>query len=479
MRKIFLYTLLIISSNVLFAQNEEDTTVIEDGFLNVVKESVELYKLEYKGQKNYDSLITAFGYEGNHVPTFTDSIYCLRLAKMDEKSPFHFDCHPAALSTIRFFNQKRRHFIKIAMGRSALFFNMYEEALDRHQMPLVLKYLSVIESGLRPQIRSRAGAVGLWQFMYRTGKAFGLEENAYIDERMDPYKATDAACRYLKRLHGIYNDWNMALAAYNAGPGNVNKAIYRSGGKMTYWEIRPYLPRETQGYVPNFIAAAYLMEHAAQHNLSPAPTKVYTYEVDTVCLKNGLHMTSIDSILNWDIENIKFLNPTYKTNYIPKTTPAQCITMPIEKIPIFINMEDSLFRLDSTIYATPLLAEKDSSEEPENIQYHRVKSGQTLGEIAEKYHTSVRSIMRLNNLHSSRINVNQRLRVSAAYTPKKNQKTTKKATSSGEKEFYTIRSGDSLWNISQRYDTSISQLQSLNPQINPSNLKIGQRIRIQ
>lgn len=479
MRKCFLLILLFVSVGVC-AQTNDDSLIIEDGFLNVVEESVALYKMEYKGQKNYDSLIAALGYDDGHIPTFTDSVYCLRLKKMDESTPFHFDCHPAAISTIKFFNKKRRHFIKIAMGRSSLYFNMYEEALDRHQMPLFLKYLSVIESGLRPQIRSRAGAVGLWQFMYRTGKAFGLEESAYIDERMDPYKATDAACRYLKRLYGIYNDWNMALAAYNAGPGNVNKAIYRSGGKMTYWEIRPYLPRETQGYVPNFIAAAYLIEHAAQHNLSPAPAKVFSYEVDTVCLKKGLHMTTIDSVLNWDIANIQFLNPTYKTSYIPKTTPKQCITVPIDKIPVFIKMEDSLYRLDSTIYSTPLLAEKDSSEEPKNLQYHRVRSGETLGEIAERYHTSVRTIMRLNNLHSTRINVNQRLAINSTYTPKKKTKSTKKVVSnSGEKEYYTIRSGDSLWNISQRYETSITELQNLNPHINSSNLKIGQRIRIQ
>jgi len=492
MHKLLGFFFLLIISSSLFGQVEEDSTVIEDDLIGTIEESIQLYQAENRNQKNYDSLIAALGYERNHVPQFSDSTYCMRMAEMNEHTPFRFDCHPAALSTIRFFNEKRRGFLKIAMGRSALYFDLYEEALDRYKMPLELKYLSVIESGLRPQIKSRAGALGLWQFMYGTGKMYGLQEDAYIDERMDPYKSTDAACRYLKRLFAMYNDWNMALAAYNAGPGNINKAIRRSGGKMTYWEIRPFLPRETQGYVPNFIAVAYLLEHAAQHNLSPAPAKIYPYQLDTICLKTSMHMPTLDSVLDWPLADIQYLNPIYKTTYIPKTTPPQCITMPIEKIAIFIDLEDSIYRMDSTIYAVPLITPTSetgteistTSTSSENTQYHKVRSGETLGGIAEKYRTTVSHLMSWNHLRSSNINVGQVLTVNSAYVPKtvapeKTSTPTTTASSSGAKKYHSVKSGESFWNISQQYGITITQLQELNPNVSSSNLKIGQSIRVQ
>ena len=224
-----------------------------DPFVNTVQQSLNLFYADYANATTYDSIISALNYAPGQIPTFSDSVICARLAHLNELTPFQLDCNSATLSTIKFFAAQRRGFIRIALGRSALYFDLFEEKLTEYGLPLELRFLSVIESGLRPQVKSRAGALGLWQFMYKTGRYFGLEENSYIDERMDPEKATDAACRYLKQLYGIYGDWNLALAAYNAGPGNVNNAIRRSGGKTTYWEVRPYLPSETQGYVPNFI----------------------------------------------------------------------------------------------------------------------------------------------------------------------------------------------------------------------------------
>ena len=493
MHKLLGFFFLLLFSSSLFGQVEEDSTVIEDDFIGTIEESIQLYQSENRNQKNYDSLIASLGYDKNHVPQFSDSVYCIRMAEMNEHTPFRFDCHPAALSTIRFFNEKRRSFLKITLGRSVLYFNMYEEALDRYKMPLELKYLSVIESGLRAQIKSHAGALGLWQFMYGTGKMYGLQEDAYIDERMDPYKATDAACRYLKRLYAMYNDWNMALAAYNAGPGNINKAIRRSGGKMTYWEIRPFLPRETQGYVPNFIAVAYLLEHAAQHNISPAPATIYPYQLDTICLKTSVHMPTLDSVLNWPLADIQYLNPIYKTTYIPKTAKPQCITMPIEKIAIFIDLEDSIYRMDSTIYAVPIITPSTLVAETstptgtssENSQYHKVRSGETLGAIAEKYHTTVSHLMSWNHLRSTNINVGQVLTVNSSYVPKTvtpektTTSTTVVSTSSGTKKYHSVKSGESFWNISQQYGLTITQLQELNPSVSSSNLKIGQSIRVQ
>ena len=277
------------------------------------------------------------------MPEFSDSVYCERLNVMNEMSPFQLECNEQTLNTIRFFVKKRRGFARVVLGRSKLYFDMFEEKLAEHNMPIELKYLAVIESGLRPQVKSRAGALGLWQFMYRTGKMYGLKENSYVDERMDPELATDAACRYLKKLYEIYNDWNLALAAYNAGPGNVNKAIRRSGNKLTYWEVRPFLPRETQGYVPNFIAAAYLLTYHAEHNIIPAESNVQYYQLDTMCPTKGVHFETISEVLGMEMEEVQRFNPIYKRDYIPYSEGQYCLTLPLEQIGKLVSLEDSLY----------------------------------------------------------------------------------------------------------------------------------------
>ena len=465
---------------------ENEDTLVFQRFMETMEESLRLYREEWVQEENYDSIIKSLGYESDHVPTFSDSIYCTRLNELDKQSPYPFDCHPSVLQNIHFFNEKRRSFIKVTLGRSKLYFDLFEITLDKYNMPLELKYLAVIESGLRPQVRSRAGAMGLWQFMYATGKMYGLTENSYIDERMDPVKSTDAACRYLQRLYEMYEDWNMALAAYNAGPGNVNKAIRRSGGKMTYWEIRPYLPKETQGYVPNFITVAYLMTNHALHNIVPAPVPIMPHEIDTVCLKQDLRMRTLETLLDWPLDDIHMLNPIYKRDVIPDTDPKQCIVMPLDKVSLFIDLEDSVYRADSILFHNPTIesvgsSSSSTSERTISTQYHKVKSGETLGGIAKKYGTTVNNIMRWNGLKSTNLSIGQTLRVEAAESSNSTSSstnTTSNDAKSGSTKTHTVQSGDNFWNIAQKYGTTVDALQRLNPGISSSRLKVGQKLRV-
>lgn len=499
-------------------------TVSGDAFVRMIEQSLTLYAQDLSKGNNYDSIIDALNYEANTVPNFSDEDYCKRLAKMNEVSSFGFDCNNVTLSVIKFFASNRRNFARVVLGRGRLYFDLYEEKLAEYGLPLELKYLSVIESGLRPQVKSRAGALGLWQFMYATGKQYGLTENSYLDERMDPVKATDAACRYLKKLYDIYGDWNLALAAYNAGPGNVNKAIRRSGGKRTYWEVRPFLPRETQGYVPNFIAAAYLLTYHAEHNILPVEPKIHYYQLDTLCLNRGIHMQTIEKIVAWSVEDIQGLNPVYKTSYIPPTAPKQCITGPLEKIGLLVSLEDSLYALEQRIYSsgnsTPLPTDVSVDQSDQlvvsnpgnkidvpktkvvttiNYTYHKVKAGETLGSIAAQYNVSIKEMMEWNEMDNPRINAGQLLKIqtkvsttveneayikaiedsiSNAGNPVVNTKPEPRPEPVQTKRYYVIRSGDTFSRIASRHGLTMNQLQRLNPGVSPSRIRAGQRIRV-
>ena len=491
MRRVYLFllTVFLVTNSTVYSQENQSEQLADtlqyDHFLTVSENALIEYYKEISTASNADSLIEQLGYTDDDVPEFSDSVYCMRLSVMNERSPFHLDCNEHVLQTIHYFAKKRRSFTRITLARSKLYFPLFEETLAKHEMPIELKYLSVIESGLRPQVKSRAGALGLWQFMYRTGKMYGLTEDSYIDERMDPVKATEAACQYLKKLHSMYNDWNMALAAYNAGPGNVNKAIRRSGGKMTYWEIRPFLPRETQGYVPNFIAMSYMMKHYAEHNIQPIDDIVFDFELDTVCLRQGVHMTVIDSLLGIPVEDLQRYNPIYKTSYIPKTTPPQCISLPIPKISEWIALEDSIYHLDSLIYSLPndlsVANSNASTDLPEGKTIHSVKSGESLSLIASKYGTTVSKLMDWNGLRSTRLSVGQRITIYGKNAPQETvQKTQERPieVSAEGAVYHTIQSGDNFWELSIKYGTTVEAITRLNANLDPKDLKMGQKVRV-
>jgi membrane-bound lytic murein transglycosylase D len=460
----------------------------KDPFLNTVEQSLDIFYKSYGAKVNADSIREALNYLPADQPVYSDDVYCERLNDMNEMSPFHLDCNPNTLSTIKYFLQKRRGFIKVVLGRSPLFFDMFESKLSAYGLPIELKYLSVIESGLRPTVKSRVGALGLWQFMYRTGLYFGLKENSYVDERMDPEKATDAACRYLKKLYGIYGDWNLALAAYNAGPGNVNKAIRRSGNKKTYWEVRPYLPQETRGYVPNFIAAAYLMTYHKEHNIFPEKFNMHNVETDTLCFKSSIHMGTISKVIDWPLEDIKALNPIYKTTYIPKATPPYCLTGPYDKITLVAGIEDSLMALEHSIYGTDEVQVKqvlvqdtvsgDTIEKTLNIYYHKVQSGDVLKSVASYYSVTSEQVMNWNGLKTSNIYIGQHLRIETEKKITAPKPKPKPVVNTASRKYYTVRSGDTFGHIAEKHRISQSRLKRLNPRVNINRISIGQKIRI-
>ena len=505
MKILKLVALMLLAMKGLHAQKaahllRPSDTLHRDPFINTVEQSLRLFYADYANKNEYDSIIQALNYEPDHIPQFTDEQYCEHLRKLNETTPFKFECNQATLSTIKFFVKSRRSFARIILGRSNLYFDLFEEKLSEYGLPLELKYLPVIESGLRPQVKSHAGALGLWQFMYRTGLYFGLKENSYLDERMDPVRATDAACRYLKQLYGIYGEWNLALAAYNAGPGNVNHAIRRSGNKPTYWEVRPFLPAETQAYVPNFLAAAYLLSYHAEHNITPIEPKIHYAQLDTMCLSGGVHMTTISKLVNWPVEEIKSLNPVYKTSYIPKTIPGQCITGPLEKIGLLVSLEDSLYDLErkgygSAVSTTPktvqpetlildTLQMTDSSgvSTPSSVEsyiYHKVKSGETMVFIANKYKVTTDQLMEWNGLRTSNIYVGQRLKIkTGSAKPFLPSPSEEKSQPAPVKKYYAVRSGDTFAKIADRNGLTQTQLSRLNPGVNVNRLSVGQQIRI-
>ena len=481
--------ILFISTGVVsFAQNPSDSvkdSLNEIPFINTIEQSLNLFYAEYANDTSLDSLKKAIEENGGSILKVSDDTICKRLARINSMTPFQLQCNETALSIIKYFIEKRKGFIKVVLGRSPLYFDMFEAKLSEYGLPIELKYLAVIESGLRPQVKSRAGALGLWQFMYRTGLYFGLKENSYIDERMDPVKATDAACRYLKKLFGIYGDWNLALAAYNAGPGNVNKAIKRSGDKKTYWEVRPYLPRETQGYVPNFIAVTYLMTYHKEHLIAPVNINPHNISMDTMCFKSSMHMGTISKVIDWSLEDIKALNPIFKTTFIPKSNPPFCISGPHEKINLVVGMEDSLIRLEKSIYGSDEVQMKniyvqdtltgDTIQKTIHIYYHKVQAGEVLKNVAAHYAVTEDQIMTWNGLKTTNIYIGQHLRIESEkkVTPPKT-----KPKPQTTRKYYTVRSGDTFGHIAERHRMSQSRLRKLNPRININRLDIGQKIRI-
>ena len=348
--------------------------------------------------------------ENPSTDTAMDSLYKARLDLI--VTPIHLPYNELVRDKIRVYTTPSGVMSRV-LARAKYYFPMIEEELLKAGLPVELRALAIIESALLPTAISRAGAAGLWQFMPTTGKSYGLEVNTMIDERLDPVKSTRAACKYLKVLYNMYNDWSLALAAYNCGPGNVNKALARAGGKPeSFWDVYWYLPRETRGYVPAFIAATYAYTYHQAHDIEYAEPPL-PIAVDTIMIDRLMHMKQITSTINVDSTTMAMLNPQYKLEIIPATTKNYTLILPANRITEYISNQDSIFAKDSTYlkeYLNPATVEKKMQEVA--VVYHRVKSGETLGAIAQKYRVTTKQIMTWNGLkNANRISIGQRLRI--------------------------------------------------------------------
>lgn len=353
---------------------------------------------------NYDSENIDF----NELPTKT---LIERLEQLNEKTPFDIEYNPILENVIKKYLKKRRYGLEKIIRKSYYYFPLFEKELDHYNIPMEIKYLAVVESALIPKVKSHVGATGLWQFMYETGRMHDLKINSYVDERMDPLKSTKAACEYLKSLHKMFNDWDLALAAYNSGPGNVLKAIKRSGGKKNYWNIRHHLPKETAGYLPAFLATMYLFEYAKEHGLRKSNPKYVYFETDTVKVKKKVTFKEIATAIDIDIEELRLLNPSYKLNIVPKSSSnPYSLRLPINKMNDFITYEEKLYQLADNRNANKEKSMYYNYSKTDKFTY-TVRSGDYLGKIANRFNTTISLIKSWNNLRSSKIKIGQKLTI--------------------------------------------------------------------
>lgn len=427
-----------------------------------------------------------------------DSVYVQRLQKTQQVVELSFN--PAVLGFIKMYTERKRDQVERMLGLSDFYFPVFEEMLDKYNLPLELKYLAIIESALDPRAVSHAGAVGLWQFMYGTAKMLNIEITSFVDERRDPVKSTEAAVVYLKKLFGIYNDWNLAIAAYNCGPGNVDKAIRRSGGKTNYWEIYSFLPRETRGYVPLFVAASYVMNFYGEHNLTPR-VPAMPVAVDTVMINKYLHFDQISTVLEIEPEYVRSLNPMYRRSVIPATAEkAYPLVLPLAKVDEFIDCDTLVFAWERNKYfpnnalAGPV--EKNTGYfVPDDVKgkakiVHTVKSGETVGGIAKKYGIRQNDLIYWNNIRKNLIRAGQKL---AIYVPEKNKEKLAKAEATDSKQtttketgietnadfgIYTVKRGDTPAEIARYCGMKTEELMSLNGISSDKGLQIGQKLKI-
>ncbi len=401
----------------------------------------------------------------DYNPTFTTEEYQERLRRLPVVMEMPYNS--VVQKFIDQYSGRLRRTVSYALGAGNFYIPIFEEALDYYGLPLELKYLPVIESALEPKAKSPAGAVGLWQFMLATGKRYDLKVNSLIDERQDPYKSSWAAARYLRDLYKIYRDWNLVIAAYNCGPTNVNKAIHRANGVRDYWTIYPYLPSETRGYVPAFIAANYIMNYYCEHNICPMKTKI-PITTDTVTIMRDLHMQQVAELCNIDVEAIQALNPQYRTQLIPGSSGPMTLRLPTETLNTFIDLKDSVYnyRVDE------LLTRRSSVEVDDRLDNRSVASKRRAArqQSASESSSSSRS-------SASKSSSRKSSRSSSSKSSSRSSRSSRKSKKVKSSASTTVRKGDTLIEIAHRNGTTVEKLKKKN-KIKGNIIKPGQKLKV-
>jgi len=474
------------------------------------------------------------------VPSFNDAVYTERINAIHSPIPLSYNRHVKEF--IDLYAIRKRGLTQRVMGLSNLYFPLYEEILDKEGLPLEFKYLSIVESALNPIAVSPVGATGLWQFMYTTGIIYDLKVTSYTDDRRDPIKATHAACQYFKDMYRIYNDWLLVIAAYNCGAGNVNKAIKRSGGKTNFWEIMHYLPAETRGYVPAFIAVTYVMNYSREHNLYPVTPAYNYFEVDTVAVDRPVNFNVLARTLDLPLDVISYLNPIYKRGVIPDVGSNYILRLPSNRMAHYLATQEQIFA-ESVPPARPVAPtynrnryerEEEVTADKGNVKYetvtkrvkktHTVRRGENLSAIAGKYDMTVGEVKKLNRLRSSSVRQGQRLNVYAYVKSKVAVKVTPSETVAAKKDsglkdsaslqvqvvhsdsaspdhqvaqhqtseeqgntveanrprfiYHVVQPGDTLWNIAKRYDGVTVEMIKDINNLRNADIKPGTKLKV-
>jgi membrane-bound lytic murein transglycosylase D len=451
--------------------NPEDYTAeVSDSLLNIWY----THKMaSYEEIETYDMDSVRFQ---SNVP---DSVYIDRIRKMN--SFISLPYNDIVKNYIILYSEKMPTKMAHMLGLCQYYMPIFEEIFIKYDIPQELKAMAVIESAMNPLAVSRAGAKGMWQFMYSTAKMYGLNIDSFVDERLDPVKSAEAAAQYLQDAYEIFGDWRLAIASYNCGAGNVNKAIRRSGGSRAFWDIWPYLPRETRGYVPAFVGALYAMTYYKEHGIKPEAVEMPAH-VDTFKINRQLHLRQVSDLTSAPLEELKNLNPQYRHEIIPGDSREYILRIPYKYTNAFIACEDSVYRHKADEYFNPVTIKKiKDGGDGERIVY-KVKSGDYLGRIASRHRCSVAQIKRWNNLKSNDIRVGQRLviyrgGVAPSSSGSSSASSSSSAASASGASVYTVKSGDTLSGIAGRHGISVDQLKKLNG-LTSNNIKPGQKLKV-
>jgi membrane-bound lytic murein transglycosylase D len=508
--KLFFLSLLFFSLSAdLFPSQPADTIIIKkDDGVEIIERNLDslvnswYVKLAFRNQ--------SFSPGDSVIPQFSDSIYKERLSRIN--SVINLPYNNIIRNHIHVYTERRRESLSAILGLSDYYFPIFEDIFDSYGLPAELKYMAVIESALNPNAVSRVGATGMWQFMYSTGRMYGMTINSIVDERRDPVVSAHAAARYIRDMYNIYKDWVLVIAAYNCGPGNVDKAIRRSGNRKDYWEIYYRLPRETRGYIPQYVAATYALNYYREHNIKPLQID-FPLATDTIIVSKDIHLTQVSDVLGIPMGELLALNTRYRTGLIPGASKPQPLTLPMSKISAYIDLDNTISRHKADVYLKKNAATVSPVKSvylPADIKgktkiYYTVKDGDNLGFIAEWYRVGLSDLRYWNDLYSNTIRVGQKLALfvepaKADYFMKINDmsfaekqatagktvpvtsqpvKTTSNSSADSEYITYTVGSGDTIWDIVKKFpNVTTSEVLALNKITDASRIHPGQVLKI-